>query len=396
VRLTGTDRRWAVAGIVAALVAVVAFNAPGPNMLDLQVYRVGGRAVLDGADLYTVTHPGTGLLFTYPVFAALLFVPFTLLPWIVARVLLTLASLAALFLIVHLTVRQVRGTSSLAWSVPLSVAAIAAHPVWETFTFGQVNLILAALVLIDVLALRSQNRWRGLLVGIAAGIKLVPGIFIVWFLLTGQRRAALVSFLTTVGTVAVGFAVQPGPAWDFWTHHAFNPERTGGIAYVTNQSILGASARLLRDPHPPRALTLALSAVIVVVALWLARRLFLSGDIFMSITVTALGSLLASPVSWSHHWVWAIPVLGTLVLWAARHGSWRWWVVGIVTAIVVTGPMQFMPKEDLRELHHTLPQQVVANIYFLLALAYLGWAAVRVLNARDRSLTASPESAPTR
>jgi alpha-1,2-mannosyltransferase len=288
-------------------------------------------------------------------------------------VLLTLISFAALFVIMHLTVRQVRGAPSLAWSVPLSMAAIAAHPVWETFTFGQVNLILIAFVLVDVFVL---TRWRGVLVGIAAGIKLVPGLFIVYFLVTGQRRAALTAGVTTLGTLAAGFAVQPGPAWDFWTRYAFTPDRTGGIAYVTNQSILGVSARLLRDPHPPRALTLVLGALVVVFALVVARRLFRRGEEFTAVAVVGIASLLASPVSWSHHWIWVIPCLATLLVWA-RGATWRWWVFGAATAIVVTGPMQFMPKTELRELHHTLPQQLVANIYALLAVAYLAWAAVQ-------------------
>jgi len=385
-RLTRTERRWVIGGLVAVAVALVMYQAPwGPDMIDLEVYRIGARALLSGTDLYTVTEPGTGLPFTYPVFAAILFLPFALLPWVAARILLLLLSFAALFVIVHLTVRLVRHGmgrrtgSLLAWSVPLSVAAIVLHPVWETLNFGQVNLILTALVLVDTITPRP-GRWRGVLVGIATGIKLVPGIFIVYFLVTGQRRAALTSALTTLGTIAVGFAVQPRPAWDFWTEHALNPERTGGVAFVTNQSFLGVSARLLRDPHPPRALSLTLAVVALVVALLAAWALYRRGDLLMSVTVVGVASLLASPVSWSHHWVWAIPALGTLVAWAAEPrpaARWRWWLFGIVTAIVAVGPMQFMPKKDLRELDHTLPQQFVANVYALLAVAYLIWAFVR-------------------
>lgn len=402
-RLTPSDRRWAIAGLVALAVALVVYQAPwGPRMIDLDVYRVGARALLSGTDIYTVAEPEADLPFTYPVFAAVLFLPLALLPALGARILLVLLSLSALFVIVHLTVRYVgRATgrltgSGLAWSVPLSVAGIAVHPVWETLNFGQVNLILAALVLGDTLT-RWPGRWRGVLVGIATGIKLVPGVFLLYFLVTGQRRAALTAAVTTLGTIAVGFAAQPRPAWDFWTDHALNPERTGGIAYVTNQSFLGVSARLLRDPHPPRALTVVLGGLVLVAALALARRLYRSEQVLLSICVVAVASLLASPVSWSHHWVWAIPVLGTLVIWAARTeptGRWRWWVFGAVTAIVVTAPMQFTPKEDLRELDHTLGQQVVANSYFLLALAYLAWATVRARRAGVRTLTASPPSAP--
>lgn len=427
-----------IGGLIAAAAVLAAFAGPwGARMLDLDVYRIGGDALRSGTDLYAVHETSANLVFTYPVFAALLFVPFAVLPLGVARVLLTLVSLAALFVIMHLTVGYVRrglGPSSsagpsrsadpsgsadpprgprhaasvrsdLAWSVPLSVLAVVAHPVWETLNFGQVNLILTALVLVDVLGTRGRS--RGVLVGIATGIKLVPGLFILYFVVTGQRRAALTSAITTLGTVAIGFAVQPEQAWAFWTRHALNPDRTGGIAYVTNQSFLGISARLLREPHPPRAVSLALGAVAVVVALLVARKLYRYGDSedaggarLTAVCVVGVASLLASPVSWSHHWVWAIPCLGTLVIWARRAPAagqrWRWVVFGVVTAIVVTAPMQFTPKEELRELHHTLPQQFVANIYGLLAVLYLGWVAVRVLRPPSTAVTASTSDASLR
>jgi alpha-1,2-mannosyltransferase len=398
------DRRWVIGGLVAAVVVVVGFLGPwGPDMTDLGIYRMGGSALLSGADVYGVRDPSTGLAFTYPVFSAVLFVPFAAVPMSVAKLVVLLLSLAALWVIVHLTVQAVRDSigavrgSALAWSIPLAVIAVLAHPVLETLLFGQVNLILAAFVLIDVLP-RDRGRFRGVLVGIAAGVKLVPGIFIVYFLVTGQRRAAMTALLTTVGTVAVGFVVQPSASWSYWTDHALDPDRMGGIAYVTNQSILGMSARLLRDPHPPRALTLTLSAALVAAALVLARRLARTGDRFTAVCVVAIASLLASPIAWSHHWVWFIPCLGTLVAWAwpARTGlpartGWRWAVVGVVTAILVIGPMQFMPKTGLRELHHTIPQEFVANIYGLLAFIYLAWVAQRAYRVQ----TSAGETAPT-
>ena len=157
-----------------------------------------------------------------------------------------------------------------------------------------------------------------------------------------------------------------------------DPDRVGGIAYVTNQSILGVSARLLRDPHPPAGLTLSLSAVAALAALVLAWRLHRRGDELAAICVVAVGSLLASPISWSHHWVWVVPGVAVLVAWAVPARSWwRWSTVVGAGLVLWVGPMRFMPKTGLRELHHTLGQQVIANCYGYLAVAFLVWTAVR-------------------
>jgi alpha-1,2-mannosyltransferase len=375
------ERIVVAAGTLAAAVIVVLFAAPwGSQMLDLEVYRLGASTLLHGGDVYSAVYPGTDLVFTYPIFAAILFVPFAVVPTAMAHAVVIAGSLAALWVIVHLTVREVRGPrNALMWTVPIALVAITAHPVLQTLLFGQINLVLVALVLTDVLA--NQGRWRGALVGIATGIKLVPGAFIIYFLVTGQRRAAAVSALTTAATIGLGFAVAPAASWAYWSNYAFNADRVGGIAYVTNQSILGISARVLRDPHPPRALTLGLSAVVIVAAILIARRLYYHGERLAAVGVVAVGALLASPISWSHHWVWFIPCVGAMVPWAGR-SRWRWAALITGTAVVWSGPMQYMPKAGLRELHHTLPQEIVANIYGPLAVAFLVWAALATRSAR--------------
>jgi len=375
------DRIVVAAGILAAAVVVALFAAPfGSQMLDLEVYRLGASTLLHGGDVYSAVYPGTDLVFTYPIFAAILFVPFAVIPTALAHVVVVAVSLAALWVIVYLTVRELSGPRhAWVWSVPIALVAITAHPVLQTLLFGQINLVVVALVLTDVLA--NRGRWRGALVGIATGIKLVPGAFIVYFLVTRQRRAAAVSAVTTAVTIGLGFAVAPAASWAYWSNYAFNADRVGGIAYVTNQSILGISARVLRDPHPPRALTLGLSAVVIVVAILIARRLDRAGERLAAVSVVAVGALLASPISWSHHWVWFIPCVGAMVPWAGR-SRWRWAALIAGTAVVWIGPMQYVPKAELRELHHTPPQEIVANIYGPLAVAFLVWAALAARSAQ--------------
>jgi alpha-1,2-mannosyltransferase len=343
----------------------------GPEMLDLKVYRVGGDALLHGLDLYAAREARTGLPFTYPVFAALLFVPYAVVPLAVAKAASLVVSLAALWAIVHLTLRYGWGAAAAKrWSAPLALVAVTAHPVLDTLMLGQINVVTTALVMADVLVVRG--RFRGTLIGLATGIKLVSGLFVVYYLVTRQFRAAANALASFVGTVAIGFALRPRGAWEYWTHYMLDPDRVGGIAYVSNQSILGMASRLLRDPKPPSVLTLTLSAAAAVVALVAAAR---THDELAAVCLVATGSLLASPISWGHHWVWVLPALAVLAVWARDLGGrWRWWVAGAVALVLWIGPMGFMPNSRLAELHHNLAQQIVANCYGALAVAFLVWA----------------------
>jgi alpha-1,2-mannosyltransferase len=346
-------------------------------MIDLSVYRVAARAVITGVDPYSVGGP-EGLPFTYPMFAALLFVPFTLVPEVLARAAITLVSFAALVLICQITVRQVlpgrTARQALLISLPAAVVALTAHPVLDTLFFGQVNLVLVALVLTDMFVLRGRS--RGALVGLATGIKLTPGLFLVYYLVTGQRRAARNAAVMTALTVVAGFAVRPVATWEFFTRYMLDPARAGNVTYTGNQSILATTARLLRNAHPPAALTWGLSAAVVVFALLLARRLHRRGEELTAVSVVATAALLASPISWTHHWVWFIPATAVVArsVYLAG-GGWRWVPLGLAELVLWTGPMRLMPKNDLRELADDRFQQLITNSFVLVAVAFLFWAA---------------------
>ena len=283
------------------------------HLLDLRVYRSGAAALLHGGAIYAEhldpTDPfHTPLNFTYPPFAALLFAPFALLPWAFVVAALTVAGIAAL----ALTTRLVRPQAPLAAVV---VGAMLLGPVgWPqgTLVMGQVNLLLMALVAADLLP--AHRRWRGALTGIAAGVKLTPGIFLVYLAVTGRRREAATGAVTAAATALIGYAVAPGDSVLFWTRLWWDPAHVGDQAYTPNQSLGGALARL----GAGHGVWLVLAAAVGAYGLAVARQAYRSGDELWGVLVTALTGLLVSPVSWLHHWVWAVPI--ALVLWA--RGAW--------------------------------------------------------------------------
>ncbi|GAA1527966.1 glycosyltransferase 87 family protein [Actinomadura kijaniata] len=322
-------------------------NPPDQRMVDLEVYRDGGRAILRGAPLYEVVTPPPQLLpFTYPPFAAVLAVPFTLMRWWHAQIAWIAVSYTGLAVVVWFCFRDlIRRTGR--WA-PVTTGALfgAMAYVWSSFDqirFGQVGFLLMALCLADCLA-RTAYWPRGALVGLAVAIKLVPGVFLVYFLLTGRRDALANAVLTAAAASLAAFALLPHDSADYWFGALLEGgERTGAVDGTTNQALNGMVARALPE-GPPRSLVwLALSLVVAFVGFRLARRATRLGDtaaarvtapfggtdltraadpaagtpardlLLAGVAITGLLSVLLSPVGWIHHLVWMIAVIGALV-----------------------------------------------------------------------------------
>lgn len=311
-----------IAGFAIAAVAVGLLadhwltNPPDQRMVDLDVYRSGGQAVLRGAPVYGfLTQPPQLLPFTYPPFAVVLAVPLALMSWTAAQ----WASATLIFLALAVTVRYAfAGVTARAgrWAPLLTgvLVALCAYPMplRDQFRFGQVDLFLVAMCAADCAARRP--RWpRGLLVGLATAIKLVPGVFIVYFLVTGRRREALTATVAAAAATLGTFLVLPADSADYWFHALFDSGRLGSNTATTNQSIRGMLLRLYWPDPVTAALWLVLAAAVAYVGFRAARRTALSGDEVGGMAITGLVAVLISPVSWIHHFAWLVLVLGALV-----------------------------------------------------------------------------------
>jgi alpha-1,2-mannosyltransferase len=356
-------------------------GALGGELKDLLVYQYGGREVLAHSSPYAGDDPITGLPFTYPPFAAVLMVPLALMPTWLAAALWSGASAGALGGSV-VVVRRGLGRTSPAWLVVLlSLGALAVEPVWQNVAFGQVNLLLMLAVLVDLL--RPERRLSGVALGVAAGVKLTPLVFIVLLVLAGHRAAATRAVLAFGFTVAVGFAAVPGSA-AYWTDRLLDPNRVGPPALAHNQSVYGALTRVL-DSAPSTQLWLGTAgpltfAVLVVAATWWRR-----GDQVLATCLGALAMLLASPIAWSHHWVWVVPI--ALVLW--EHSRWA---AAAWTAVFVARPILWPPRGERREYECGVPEHLIGNAYLIAALALAAWASRALSGAHRERLSAEVDA----
>lgn len=368
----------------AALMAVA--NALGlfAFAIDLLVYRMGGEALLHDFPLYTRQLPGTLLVFTYPPFAAVMMVPLAAVPLQVATVVWSGISLLSLLLVWRICLPQVKPH----YLVALTLIAFALEPVWLTFSLGQINLLLMAMILAD-LCRADGSRMRGFWVGVAIGIKLTPLVFLALLVVTRQWKALRNAVLGVVATVAVGFAAAPKESWEYWTESVSNPERLGGIAYTSNQSINGFLLRFGGDYNHWRPLWFLLAATTGLLLLWLSRRLWLTGDRLGSVSVCAMAAIYASPVSWSHHWVWIIPLGVTLVRAAYARWGLAWTgVIGVLWfGLFVARPIWWVPNTNDRELDWTFWQAIPGNSYLLGGIAGLAVLTVLVVKTPPAART---------
>jgi alpha-1,2-mannosyltransferase len=204
-----------------------------------------------------------------------------------------------------------------------SAAALLTEPVFRTMYLGQVNLLLMALVIGD-LAQPDGRRLKGVAVGIAAGIKLVPLVFILYLLLTGRFRAAWMAAGTFAATVVLGFLVVPRDSSDWWLHGLFFDDgRTGFVGWGGNQSLRAILTRFAGSIDGATGAWVIAALLAAVIGLASAVLLDRAGHAMLAILATALVGLLDSPISWDHHWVWVVP--GMM---AAAHYASRAWQAG--------------------------------------------------------------------
>ncbi|MEU0878759.1 glycosyltransferase 87 family protein [Lentzea sp. NPDC005914] len=373
-RWVGACQVTRVLWFVALAVLPVVLAATGAYLLDLQVYRTGGLAWREGVPLYAGfpgTLDGPRLPFTYPPMAAVLFSGLTFLPVWAVNTLVTVVNFLCLSVVCFLVTRRLTQRATVVWTVSaaVSVAALALEPVLSTFLFGQINLLLMALVVVDCLAV-TDRRWRGVLVGVAAAIKLTPLIFLLYFLVRGDRRAALTSVATFAGLAGAGFVLAPKDSAEFWFHALLDPSRAGGLAYMANQSLRGVLHRFNPGQPAETLLWVLLSGVVVLLAVVAARRT--RNDVVALVAIATAG-LLASPVSWSHHWVWCVPAF--LALGFLRGNGTRVALAALVVVFSIR-PFTWLPGTGDREVLWTWWQHLYGDVYTWIAIGLLMTLAV--------------------
>ena len=395
---------WRLAqGVIVIAVAHACWRLFGhiPYRIDADVYRMGGQAWLQGRSLYAdgavfATQVGLDLPFTYPPLAAIAFSPLALVSLPVASVAITATTWVLLMVSIWIVLTRLgvaedwpaggepawlRRCRLAAGIVALSVTWF--EPIRANFSFGQVNVILMTLVIADCVPRRT--RWpRGLLVGLAIALKLTPAVFLLYFVLRRDHRAVLTAVASFVAATALGFLLAWADSREYWTHTVRNTDRIGSASLNTNQNAAGALARLGLGESTHFVVWTAACLATLALTVWAVRRVLAAGEPTLALICVALFGLVVSPVSWSHHWVWALP---TVLVTAALAGQRRSVALAVVSAagvaLMVWPPIALLPEHQEAD---------AAWWRQLFGMSYVWWAlaVITVAGLAMRSRATSP------
>ncbi|HEY2279852.1 MAG TPA: glycosyltransferase 87 family protein [Streptosporangiaceae bacterium] len=427
---------WLGAGLAAYAISVLVYHhllATNPTLwghTDEFIYRAAGIEVHQHpADVYRALYGEPDrfkLAFTYPPIAALVFALFSSFSFAVWQSALVVIDVLLLPVICYASLRVAgrRGLTAVALAFAVAAMALWLEPVYMTMYFGQINLLLLVLAMVD-LALPDSCRWKGIGIGIAAGMKLTPLVFIPFLLASRRIRAGLVAVATFLVTAAVGFIALPASSHDFWFGNFVGKS---GFT-LQNQSIDGILQRLLPGHPAAHAIWLAAALVVGVAGLTVAVLVSRRGYELSGIVLCAVTGLLISPISWTHHWVWAVvpglvlvvagdrrraaaapePELDSTGLVPARSGDWsraqNWILRAAGTAVLLFLFVMWPHPAQVRHVTELLPHgllrltpngygvektwhgwQLISGNYYVITGAFaLAGAAVYLWAARARS-----------
>ncbi len=370
--VAGRRARRVVWSVLAVQVAAVVVFALVYRPFDLWIYLWGGRAVSHGLRLYSVQLRGNNW-FTYPPFAAALFTPLSFLPPVLVGVAWEAGTVAALAWSALACLRLAGYQPAPAATAAVTAAALLLEPVYHTLYLGQVNVFLLALVLADIRR-AAAGRPAGIGIGLAAAIKLIPGLFIVFLLAARRVRDAVTASAVFAACAAAGYAVNPAASRLYWTR-LFDDTSRVSATYISNQTPYAALARILGGTSHVGPWYLAISAALALAGITAAARLAARRDWLAAAALTGITSLLVSPISWTHHWVWALPALLTLLLRAATPAARI--TTAAAYALFITAPMWFTPwAGDSAQLGFHWALTLAANSFLIAGLAYLTWMTI--------------------
>ena len=359
------------------------FYAQSRTAEDVVVYIEGARGLWNSPNLYLEEiniAEDTQLPFSYPPTALLFFQPLALLSWGHGWFVVNAISVACLWWIIVLTLRRFASPHPLAWASLLMPIALCVDSVHNTLYHGQINLILLALVLTDLWLDSPRIRKvlpRGVLIGIAACVKMIPALFILYFALRREIKPILVMVTTAFASFAIVGLIKFELVRYYFSTQLGKMTETLGQNRSHNLSLHSVGARYVPESTRSFATCLLITAVLVIAIAAFVRLQRAGATEAAGVAIGYLGLMLA-PISWQHHFVWEVPLLIILGICTWRRAEPRLLALLLAWLSVTTVfiPHRHFPDalsanpEGYTLVHLAQSSVLVLSIVTLIALCY--------------------------
>jgi hypothetical protein len=303
-----------VAGIGALIVLLGAlFSARiASRMADFEVYWRAGERAAAAEPLYRA-EDGHYQLKYLPAFA-MLAVPAALLPMTAAKALWFTISLGLIAVVLALSLALLPERRKRPWLLVTLTFVLMAKFYGHELVLGQVNLLLAALVLAAVhLAEGGRSGAAGLLATLAVVIKPYAVIVFPWFAARGCGRLVIAGGAALAGVLALP-ALAYGPAETVALHqawwHTVAQSTAPNLLNADNVSLAGMYAKWLGAGPLAAGLTIATAIVLAGAALLVfaaRRRVAAPAGLEAALLLTLIPLL--SPQGWDYVFLVSTPAV---------------------------------------------------------------------------------------
>lgn len=372
---------------------------------DFLVYYRGARAFWREHNFYETmigVDSAGELPYSYPPSSALFFTPLAWLPSGLAWVLFEAVSLASLWWALVLTLRRCNVAAAWRWALVGLPLALWIDPVHNTFHHGQINLVLMALVITDLWWESPRRKYlpTGVLTGAAAAVKITPAIFGLYFIATRNWKA--IGYAAGTGGLAllVAYLARPAAFTYYFTTQLGSLSGTLGPNRSSNQSARSLVVRYIAQ-DAQGYFTVFVTALVLALGVAAIVRLVRASACELAAVCTAFTGLLIAPITWQHHYVWAVPLCILLI-----HAAWRnrvtWPVFDVLVYLSIS--TVFIPHRHITSSLATDPGSysfldIAQSSLVLWAIATLAACCVRATDLgqlrNDASGTPSPAPAAT-
>lgn len=252
-----------------------------------------------------------------------------------AKILFSIASVGAVYAALFLFRSIVSPIHPLTRGMVLLLLgqALFLQPVWFTVTDGQINAVLFFLVTLGLWAvLTKRQNTAGLVLGVAAVLKLTPALLVWYALLKRQYRVVVVSAAVFLLLHLCAELLLPGINWQYWRYIVDDISKQGGASY-RDQSVQAFLYKMglhevLKDRlsegyvltpflHVKRLMTLGNYAIIgsgglLLTLFTLRRKSSARADMMIEYSLFWIMAVVGSGLTWFHHYT-----LLLLPLWVA-------------------------------------------------------------------------------